>query len=123
MYWLETDRCAEMLAVCYPIWQAAITFHEQNQGEQLEFDRIHGIGNTLGYLFFSKQNSVIPLYEISLAYSEIVENGVVDMAALMNAIYEFYPEYAEICNEEVSQFKHRNFIKETPGAGTEFIKF
>ena len=123
VYWLETDRCEEMLAVCYPIWQGDITIPEQNQGEQLEYDQIHGIDNTLGYLFFSKQNSIIPLYELSLLHSEIEKSGVVDVAALLNAICEFYPEYATIHNEEEAKFEHGRFIKETPGVGTEFIKF
>lgn len=123
VYWLETDRCEEMLAVCYPIWHADITIPEQNQGEQLEYDRIRGIDNTFGYLFFSKQGSAIPLYELSLLYPEIGENGVIDIATLLNTICESYPEYAAIHNEEESKFKHGSFIKETPGAGTEFIKF
>ena len=123
VYWLETGRCEEMLAVCYPIWQSDIAISEQNHGEQLEYDRIHGIDNTLGYLFFSKRNSIIPLYQLSIGYPEIRENGVVDVAALLNAICASYPEYAAIHNEEVSKLGHRNFIKETPDAGTEFIKF
>lgn len=123
VYWLETDRCEEMLAVCYPIWQGDITVPEQNQGEQLEYDQIHGIDDTLGYLFFSKQNSIIPLYELSLLHSEIEESGVVDVAALLNAICKFYPEYATIHNEEEAKFEHGRFIKEMPGVGTEFIRF
>lgn len=121
VYWLETDRCEEMLAVCYPIWQAAISIPEQNQGEQLEYDRIQGIDNTLGYLFFSKQSSAIPLYEISRLHPEIEESGAIDAAALLNAICEFYPEYAVFCNEEASKFEIKDPIKETPGAGMEFI--
>ena len=42
VYWLETDRCEEMLAVCYPIWQADISIPEQNLGEQLAYDRMRG---------------------------------------------------------------------------------
>ena len=123
VYWLETDRCEEMLAVCYPIWKSDISIPEQNQGEQLEYDRMYGIDNTLGYLFFSKQNSVIPLHELSLFYPEIKESSVVDMDALLNEICEFYPEYVTIHNEEEAKFEHGRFIKETPGVGTEFIKF
>lgn len=123
VYWLETDRCEEMLAVCYPIWQADITIPEQHQGEQLEYDRIQGIDNSLGYLFFSKQSSAIPLYELSLLYPEIRENGAVDMAALQNVICRSYPEYATIHNEEASKFKRGDFIKETPDVGTEFFIF
>lgn len=123
VYWLETDRCEEMLAVCYPIWQADITIPEQNQGEQLESDRIQGIDNSLGYLFFPKQGSAIPLYELSILYPEIREAGVVDMAALQNAICESYPEYVTIHNEEATKFKRGDFITETLDVGTEFFKF
>ena len=123
VYWLETDRCEELLAVCYPLWHAEISIPEQKLGEQLEYDRIHGINNTLGYLFFSKQGSAIPLYELSFFHSETKENGVIDMAALLNAICEFYPEYAAAHNAKESEFGHEDFIKETPDAGTEFFTF
>jgi len=111
VYWLETDRCEELLAVCYPIWQTDISIPEQDLGEQLEYDLIRGINNTLGDLFFPKQGSPIPLYELSRLHPEVAESGVVDMAALLNAIYELYPEYAGVYN-----------LEETVGAGTEFIK-
>jgi hypothetical protein len=45
------------------------------------------------------------------------------MDALLNEICEFYPEYVTIHNEEEAKFEHGRFIKETPGVGTEFIKF
>ena len=123
VYWLETDRCEELLAVCYPIWQADISIPEQNLGEQLEQDRLQGIDNTLGYLFFPAQDSPIPLYELSLLHPEIKESGAVNMAALLNAICKLYPEYVAIHNAEESKYERGNIIKGTLGAGTEFIKF
>lgn len=123
VYWLETDRCEEMLAVCYPIWQADITTPEQDLGEQLAYDRMRGINNTLGYLFFPKQGSSIPLYELSQLHPEVAESGVVDMAALLNAICEFYPEYSAIHNEGESKFQRCGLIRETADAGTEFVHF
>lgn len=123
VYWLETDCYEEMLAVCYPIWQADITIPEQNLGEQLAYDQMRGIGNTLGYLFFPKQGSSIPLYELSMIHPEIAESGVVDMSALLNEICESYPEYTANYNEEASKLnRRRDLIRETPGAGAEFIK-
>lgn len=79
VYWLETDRCDEVLAVCYPIWNAEISIPEQLQGEQLERDRALGIENTLGYLFFLGQASCIPLFELFLIHPEIGENDIVDI--------------------------------------------
>lgn len=111
-----------MLAVCYPIWQADISIPEQDLGEQLEYDRMRGIDNTLGYLFFPKQGSPIPLYELSKIHPEVVESGVVDMAALLNAICERYPEYAKVYYGEEAERKHGRFMKETIDAGTDFIQ-
>lgn len=123
VYWLETDRCEEMLAVCYPIWQADISILEQNLGEQLEYDRMRGINNMLGYLFFPKQSCPIPLYELSLLHPEVSESSVVNMAALQNAICEFYPEYTTIHNDMESESQHCGLITKTAGVGTEFVHF
>ena len=123
VYWLETDRCEEMLSVCYPIWQADITIPEQNLGEQLEYDQVRGIDMTLGNLFFPKQSSCIPLFELSLVNPEIETNGVIDMSALFNAICTYYPEYTAAYNEEHANYERSVLIRESPGAGTRFINF
>lgn len=123
VYWLETDRCEEMLAVCYPTWQADITTPEQDLGEQLAYDRMRGINNTLGYLFFPKQGSPIPLYELSQLHPEVAESGVVNMTALLNAICEFYPEYSAIHNEGEPESQRSDLIKKTADTDTEFIHF
>ena len=123
VYWLETDLCEEMLAVCYPIWEADITIPEQRLAEQLTYDRMQGINNTLGYLFFPKHSSCIPLYELCRLYPQIEENGPIDMAALMNAILRSYPEYAAAHNAEEEKYERGSLIQETPEAGAEFIAF
>ncbi len=125
VYWLETERCEEMLAVCYPIRQADISVPEQGLGETPAYDRMTGMDDTLGYMFFSKRDSCIALYELSLAHSEIKTGGVVNMPALCNAICALYPEYTAMHNEEVSEYAGRDedVIRRTPGEGTEFIGF
>ena len=123
VYWLETDRCEEMLAVCYPIWDGDITIPEQNLAERLAYDWLQGIDNTLGYLFFPKHSSCIPLYELCKLHPQIGESGLIDMAALMNAILQSYPEYAAAHNEEEAKYERGSFIRETPEAGTEFLTF
>ena len=123
VYWLETDRCEEMLSVCYPIWNAELTIPEHSYGEQLEYDQIRQINSTLGNLFFSKDNSYIPLFELSLVNPEIRANGVINMAALFNAIYMFYPEYTAVHNKQQVKFECGTLIQETPGAGTAVIEF
>lgn len=123
VYWLETDRCEEMLSVCYPIWQADLTILEQYLGEQLECDKVRGIDTTLGNLFFPKQSSCIALFELSLVNSEIRTNGVINLTALFNAICISYPEYTTAHNKQQAEFGRGALIQETPGTGTEFIEF
>lgn len=123
VYWLETDCCEEMLAVCYPIWQADITIPEQNIGEQLEYDRMLGINHTLGYLFYSKRNSCIPLFELTLVNQNVRESNAFDKAALLNVLCKFYPEYVRLHNEDETRCGQSRFITENPDAGLEFIEF
>lgn len=124
VYWLETERCEEMLAVCYPIWQADLPKTEQMLGEQLEYDRMRGIDSTYGYLFFPKQSSAIPLYALSQVHPELKASGAVDMPALLNAICAYYPEYTAMHNQEALKYAGRSdLINQTPGVGTDFIGF
>ena len=122
VYWLETDRCEELLAVCYPIWQADIPIPEQALGEHTEYDRLMGVNETHGYLFFPKKDSCVPLYELYLLHPEIADNGVL-LPALRNAVSNFYPEYAARRNEEEADSDQWHPIENSPGVGSEFIRF
>lgn len=77
----------------------------------------------LGYLFFPRQSSCIPLYELCRLHPQIEESGLVDMKALMNAILRFYPEYAAAHNAEEAKYERGSLIHETPEAGIEFFTF
>ena len=123
VYWLETDRCEEMLSICYPIWQAELSIQEQHLGEQLEYDQVRGIDITFGNLFYPKENSCIPLFELSLLHPEIKTNGAINMSALLNAVFKFYPEYTSAHNKEHAEYKHGTLIQENCDTGTEFIEF
>ena len=39
IYWLETDQCEEILAVCYPVWSTELSGLVEKLGEQTEYDR------------------------------------------------------------------------------------
>lgn len=95
IYWLETDQCERMLSVCYPIWSSELSGAAQSLGQQTEHDQAHGISNTLGCLFFSERDSCVPLFEL-LQLRGCLET--VDKAALMNAVWQTFPEYAAAYN-------------------------
>ena len=95
--WLETDRAMQALSVAYPLWED-LSDTAQGLAELLPYDREHGIGNTLGYLFFSERASSIPLFELCETYEEWRTTGLIDYAALMNAVWQDHPDYAAIVN-------------------------
>lgn len=125
IYWLETDRCEQMLAVAAPIWQCDITPLERTYGEQLDYDIIHG--NKESYLFYPKHMACIPLHQLLDFYT--AWNGtVINSAALMNVICKDYPAYVRQYNDEkIKQAEvcstSPKLIVETPDAGTVYLKF
>jgi len=52
VFTIETDRGETLLAVCCPLWTSCLPEPIRRLAEQTDFDRAHGIGSTLGYLFF-----------------------------------------------------------------------
>jgi len=131
VFWIETDRCEQVLALSYPVWQGDVS--EQTclrWGEQNDYDREHGIHETLGDLFFCREASCIPLFELLLWHKEWEQSRRIDRAALMNAVLRFDPAYAEennrleggACEGMEEAHKNRFIIVETPGAGTDFLR-
>ncbi len=103
IHWLETDRCEQMLSVCYPIWSSDLSEAALSLGQRSEYDQTHGIDNTLGCLFFTKRDSCIPLFEL-LQLRE--DWKAVNSAALMNAVWQNFPEYAAAHNLEEQSGAH-----------------
>lgn len=93
VYWLETSQCEEMLAVCYPIWNTEFTSIARVTGEPTEYDYIQGYDKTLGYLYFSQQNSCIAFYEL-MQTRPAWDGTLINKPALMNAIWKNCPKYA-----------------------------
>ena len=99
IYWIETDQCEEVLAVCYPVWSSELSNVAEKLGEQTEYDKTHNIENTLGYIFFPEQISCIPLYEMMRERPEWA-GLVIDKPALMNALWDAAPEYVCLINQQ-----------------------
>lgn len=99
VFLIETDQCEKMLAVCYPVWHSNFSSYVLNLSEQTEYDKAHGIDNTLGYLFFSYDAMCLAIFEMLKEKPEIVKSGFVDAAALHNAIWKNYADYAVAYNK------------------------
>lgn len=132
VYWLETSRCEEMLAVCYPIWNTEFTSIARVIGEPTEADRKQGYDKTLGCLFFSRQSSCVAFYEL-IQTRPAWDGTVIDKPALMNAIWQYCPKYAAMA-PKLEQTEWTNYLSRIkverekiigiyPNAGYDFLLF
>ena len=103
----------------------------------------HGIDCTFGYQFFSKKVSCVVIFELLPYHSKWLTDGRVDLSALMNAILEYWPEYAVTfnaheqagLNDAAGLFLRslgievelngsvERMITLTPGAGTDYLRW
>ena len=98
VYWLETSQYRELLAICFPIWNARLSAAALMGGERLEIDKAGEADvDATPYLFFSRELSCVPLYEL-LATHEEWRGTVIRPRALMNALWEYTPAYAMYLN-------------------------
>lgn len=141
VYWIETDRGASALAVCYRL-RDDLSELALSLSELTPYDRERGLDNTLGYSFFREGVICLPLLELML------ENGgwdwsLIDKPALMNAVWTAFPEYAAAHNMREQRGENdafgmmllslgigtplrsspENLIMLTPDAGPGFLKF
>ena len=116
VYWLETSRCEELLAVCYPIWNTEFTSIARVIGEPTEYDSIQGYDKTMGYLFFSQKSCCVAFYEL-MQTRPAWEGTVIDKTAVMNAIWRYLPKYAAMApRTERKQLEELSFQNQD-GAG------
>lgn len=142
LFWIETEQCQRGLAVAYPKYDD-LSDGAMELAERFDDGSAHTNWGMPGYLFFRETNSSIPLFElICLGPGESMASSI-DLAALMNAIYQFHPEYAVQhnaseqagLNNALGQLLHmlgidmepeisqERLISLTAQAGTEFIDF
>jgi len=100
LYWIETDTCQTVLAVCYPM-QDDLSSAATSLARLTDYDSEHGLDNTKGYLFFTEKDSCMPVFELMGTRPEWVKN--INKAALMNALYTYHPKYTITHNELESQ--------------------
>lgn len=142
LYWLETERCQRGLAVAYPKYDD-LSDGARGLAEQFDDGSARTNDQMPGYLFFRDEDSCVPLFELVFA-SNGSDVPSINRAALMNAVYQFHPEYAAQynmaeqagANDGIGQFFHmlgfddvelqsspERLISLTAQAGTEFIDF
>ncbi|MBE7003988.1 MAG: hypothetical protein E7425_06855 [Ruminococcaceae bacterium] len=140
---LETDQCERMVAVCYPMWETALSDYAKQLGEQTAYDKEQGIDETMGYLFFKESDGALALFELAGEFPEILSSGLLDLRALHNALWQNHPQYSVIYNRDEQNGLHDAFamllsllgvdaepvsypdrlIRLTMDAGTDYLRF
>lgn len=87
IYWIETERCVEILAVCHPVCE------ELSEGLP-ELGRTLEAEGEMGYLYFQKEAACVAIWELLRVRSELTTSGLIRRTELMNAIWEHQPGYA-----------------------------
>lgn len=98
IYWMETDQCVEVLAVCHPIWSSEFSDGVTQAGKKLTKDSADSEG--LNYLFFNRETSCTAVFELLKVRPEWLTTGLIRKAELMNAIWQNAPSYAAAYNTE-----------------------
>lgn len=136
---LATESGAKAVSVCYPIWDGDLTTCTIKLGQQTEYDLAQGIHNTFGNLFFTEETGCLALFELSLTHE--IDAEVVDLTAVKNAVFQFFPEYAihhnrrevaglndsmgmllQLAGAEVAPSgREENLVTWTPTVGTDYL--
>ena len=88
VYWIETEQCLEVMAVCNPIWDGELSEGLSELGQRL------AIEGEMGYLYFSKETACVAVWELLRTRSELIDAGLIRKPELMNAIWRYQPGYA-----------------------------
>lgn len=88
IYWIETDQCVEVLAVCNPVWDTELSDGALSIAQRLEYE------GAMGYRYFTKPDSCVVIFELLKTHPEWTGCGLIHRAQLMNAIWKYHPEYA-----------------------------
>lgn len=120
IYWVETSSAEELLAVCSPIWDAELSAAAIALSKAAEWDRIVGIEETMGYVFFPKESSAVPIYEL-METRRKWDGTVICRPALMNALWQYAPEYTMHLNRVKNEARDAGIVQFLGQAGLEAI--
>lgn len=89
IYAIETDAGARLIAVAGIIWSLELSEDTIALGE-----KTGDLPEELTYLFFTEPDGCLALFELLHAYPALGWCPKLDWRALMNAIWQYHPDYA-----------------------------
>lgn len=98
VFWAETDNATEIIAVAYPRWQDVFSQYVMRYAAYAGQDEGAEADDTVECLCFPERAASVALFELRNYYQELRDSPYIDGAALMNAIYRDFPDYAVAFN-------------------------
>ena len=98
VFWAETDKATEIIAVAYPRWQDVFTPYVMRYAAYAGQDEGAEADETVECLCFPERAVPVVLFELRNYYKEMKDSPYIDAPALMNAIYRNFPDYAVAFN-------------------------
>ena len=94
IFGIETSTGARLIAIAGVIW--SLELHDNTKQLGMIVQSPAGVENPVEaqYLFFTEKDGCLALFELLHGYKELRKNERLDAAALMNAIWQYHPEYA-----------------------------
>ena len=89
IYAIETDAGARLIAVAGIIWSLELSEDTIALGE-----KTGDLPEELAYLFFGERDGCLTLFELHHGYPALGWCKKLDWLALMNAIWQYHPDYA-----------------------------
>ena len=143
VFWAETDKAMEIIAVAYPRWQDVFTPYVMRYAMYEGQDKGAEADETVECLCFPERAASVVLFELRKYYKEMEDSPYIDGSALMNAIYRDFPDYAVAFNlseqsgvndvtsllinaaggDEEPHGLSENMIAITKDAGFQFLRF
>ena len=143
VFWAETDKAMEIIAVAYPRWQDVFTPYVMRYAMYEGQDKGAEADDAVECLCFPERAASVVLFELRKYYKEMEDSPYIDGSALMNAIYRDFPDYAVAFNlseqsgvndvtsllinaaggDEEPHGLAENMIAITKDAGFQFLRF
>ena len=94
VFWAETDTLKEIITIAYPCWLDVFTNYVMQFAVPLGGDADAEKEAAFEYLCFPKKAFPVVLFELQQYYVSFRDTPYIDKAALMNAIYRDFLDYA-----------------------------
>lgn len=139
IYYVETDEGKELIAFCMPLWEM-FSGYTSKVGKHAVYDTSHGLVEEEMYMFFAREQSCLPFFELWPERPAWKVSPVFNYPAMMNAIWSYFPNYVAAYNTAEQRGMHsietaflgmnmdidleanpEHMITFTPDAGIEFL--